>query len=82
MHYDCHGPVNKQNGAASLTILHALDTSLSGHKQMKIRRNDTDAVLLAILVVKTFLADELYIANGTGKLLHNLRARTGSMSLG
>ena len=41
-HYDCHGPVNRQNGAASPTTLHprrgrhslhsALDTRFSGHK--------------------------------------------------
>ena len=37
---------------------HALDISLSGQKQIKIRRNDTDVVLLAISVVNTFLADE------------------------
>ena len=43
-----------------LTV-HALDISLSGQKQIKIRRNDTDVVLLAISVVNfiTFLADEL-----------------------
>ena len=63
----CLCPVNKQNGAGSLKTLHprtgrhshALDRSLSGHKQLKIRSNDTDVVLLAILVVNTFLADEL-----------------------
>ena len=37
-----------------LTV-HDLDTSLSGQiKQIKIRRNDTDVVLLAISVVKHF----------------------------
>ena len=41
-----------------LTV-HDLDISLSGQKQIKIRRNYTDVVLLAISVVNTFLADEL-----------------------
>ena len=63
MYCDCHGPVNKLNGTASprtsqrheevdtrLTF-HALDTNMSGHKQIKIRSNDTEVVHLAILVV-------------------------------
>ena len=41
-----------------LTV-HDLDISLSDQKQIKIRRNYTDVVLLAISVVNTFLADEL-----------------------
>ena len=41
-----------------LTV-HDLDISLSGQKQIKIRRNDIDVVLLAISVINTFLADEL-----------------------
>ena len=49
--------------------VHVFDTNLSGHKQIKNRSNDTDMVLLAISVVNTFLADELGIAYGTGKLL-------------
>ena len=47
-----------------LTV-HALDISLSGHKQIKIRSNDTDVVLLAISAVNIFLADELWIAYDT-----------------
>ena len=61
--------------------VHVFDTNLSGHKQIKNRSNDTDMVLLAISVVNTFLADELGIAYGTGKLLHNLCAHTVSTSL-
>ena len=64
-----------------LTV-HAIDISLSGHKEIKIRSNDTDVVLLAISAVNPFLADELWIANDTGKLLYNLRAHTVSTSLG
>ena len=33
------------------STVHALDTSLSGHKRLKIRSNDTDVVLLVISVV-------------------------------
>ena len=58
-HCDCQGPVNKENGGALLQpyiheqvdtclTVHALDISLSGQKQIKIRRNATDMVLLAI----------------------------------
>ena len=47
-HCDCHGPVNKQNGAASPTTLHpSLDSpciryKLLSLKRIKIRSNDTD----------------------------------------
>ena len=61
--------------------VHALDISLSGHKQIKIRSNDTDVVLLAISAVNIFLADELWIAYDTGKRLYNPRGRTDSTSL-
>ena len=57
-------------------LVRALDTSLSGHKRIKIRINDTDVVVLAISVVSTILADELWIGYGCRKQLHNLPAHT------
>ena len=36
-------------------LVHALDASLSGHKRIKIRRNDTDVIVLAISVVNAIL---------------------------
>ena len=72
MHCDCHGPATNRLEVPLLQpciheevdtclTVHDLDISLSGQKQIKIRRNDTDMVLLAISVnvVNTVLANEL-----------------------
>lgn len=40
-------------------MVHVLDASLSGHKRIKIRSNDTYVIVLAISVVNTVLVDEL-----------------------
>ena len=63
-------------------MVHALDASLSGHKRIKIRSNDTDVLVLAISVVNTILVDELWIAYGTGKHLYNLPEHIIATSLG
>ena len=63
-------------------MVHVLDASLSGHKRIKIRSNDTDVIVLAISVVNTVLVDELWVAYGSGKHLHNLPAHTIARSLG
>ena len=48
----------------------------------KIRSNDADVVVLAISVANTIQADELWIAYGSGKHLHNLPAHSIATSLG
>ena len=63
-------------------MVHVLDASLSGHKRIKIKSNDTDVIVLAISVVNTVLVDELWVAYGSGKHLHNLPAHTIARSLG
>ena len=63
-------------------MVHELNASLSGHKRIKVRSNDTDVVVLAISVANTILADELWIAYGSGKHLHNLPAHSIAASLG
>lgn len=63
-------------------MVHVLDASLSGHKRIKIRSNDTDVIVLAISVVNTVLVDELWVAYGSGKHRHNLPAHTIARSLG
>ena len=68
--------------ADTRVMVHTLDASLSGHKRIKIRSNDTDVLVLAISVLNTILVDELWIAYGTGKHLHNLPAHTIVTSLG
>lgn len=63
-------------------MVHALDACLSGHRRIKIRTNDTDVVVLAISVANTISAEELWVAYGSGKHLHNLPVHSIATSLG
>lgn len=48
-------------------MVHALDAS-RGHQRVRIRRNDTDVVVLAISVVSILQADEVWVTHGSGKM--------------
>ena len=42
-------------------MVHALDATSRGHRQLRIRINDTDVVVLAISVASTLQADEVWV---------------------
>ena len=71
----------KHEEADSWMMIHALDASLHGHQQIKIRRNDTDVVVLAVSIALTLLLDELWISFGSSKKVCYLPVHTIAKSL-
>lgn len=63
-------------------MVHVLDASCCGHRRIMIRTSDTDVVVLAVSIVSRIPAEELWVANGTGKHLQNIAVHTIAAALG
>lgn len=63
-------------------MVHVLDACSSGHKRIMIWSNDTDVVVLAISVVESLPAKEIWITYGTGKNLKYLAVHEMAKKLG
>ena len=73
-----------QEEADTRLLLHCKDEVVCGHKIVSIRTVDSHVVAIAVGVFEQILADELWIAFGTGKKyrfipIHELVASLGSM---
>ena len=63
-------------------MVHALDETSCGHRQIRIRSNNTDVVVLAISVASILQADEVWVTHGSGKNVQNIPAHAVATSLG
>lgn len=74
-------PCNHEEADTRLMV-HALDASMSGHRRVKIRSNDTDVVVLAVSVVNSLPLDELWVTYGSGMNVRNIPVHVVATSLG
>ena len=58
------------------------DAYLAGRRRFMIQKSDTDVVVLAISIVTTLSACELWVAYGTGKNLRYVAAHKIALKLG
>lgn len=63
-------------------LIHASVAALYGHRQIRIRTNDTDVVVLAVSVSPVLQSDELWISYCPSTQVRNLPAHTIAKSLG
>ncbi|XP_065060733.1 uncharacterized protein LOC135687992 [Rhopilema esculentum] len=63
-------------------IVHARDATLSGHRRILIKSNDTDVVVLAVSVAGFIQADEVWVTFGSGKNMRYIPAHIVAKSLG
>ena len=63
-------------------MLHVPDATLNGYKKIKIQSNDTDVIVLAVSVVNTLPAEELWVIHGSGKNIQNAPVHAIARSLG
>ncbi len=56
-----HAEANKR------MMIHVVDASLHGYRQIKIRSNDTDVVVLAVFIATLPQLDELWVSHGSCK---------------
>ena len=63
-------------------IVHAHDATLSGHRRILIKSNDTAVVVLAVSVAGCIQADEVWVTFGSGKNMLYIPAHIVAKSLG
>lgn len=74
-------PCNHEEADTRL-LVHVLDACSSGHRQILIKTNDADVMVLAVSVAENLPADEIWISYDTGKYLRRLAAHEITKKIG